>query len=80
MNGQMRFKPSLKTEQMTSMEVDVEWNALEFHPKNRQKKGGVYVAYTMGMKDGPGGYFGVQIKKSSGKLLFIYFPYGKISN
>lgn len=66
MYGQMTFDPSIKEKKMTSMEVEVEWNALKFHPKNRKKKGGVYVAYTLGMENGPGGYFGVQIKKSSG--------------
>ena len=61
---------------MTSLAVDVEWNELQFHPtENTQKKGGVYVAYTMGMKDGPGGYFGVQIRASEGMSDFFYYFY-----
>ena len=52
------------------MEVDVEWNELSFHPtSNREKKGGVYVAYTTGVKEGPGGYFGVQIKAAGGTTI-----------
>ena len=55
---------------MTSLEVDITWDALEFHPnENIKKKGGVYVAYTLSMKGGPGGYFGVQITGASGNIL-----------
>ena len=72
MYGQMYFQPSIRTKKMTSMEVDVEWNALKFHPtQNPRKMGGVYVSYTLGMENGPGGYFGVQIKGSGGKY-YIY--------
>ena len=67
MYGTIEFQPSIMTKKMTSIEVAVEWNALKFHPvQNWKKKGGVYVAYTVGMKDGSGGYFGVQIRKSGG--------------
>lgn len=67
MYGSMVFEPSLKVKPMTSFEVDVEWNDLQFHPtENTRNKGGVYVAYTTGLRDGPGGYFGVQIKNNGG--------------
>ena len=75
----MKFQPSLSKKPMTSLEVSVVWDALKFHPThNRNEKGGVYIAYTLGMKGGPGGYFGVQIKspirKFNNKLLsFINF-------
>ena len=77
MYGEMKFYPPIRKKKMTSMEVDVIWNAFEFHPtQNQTKKGGVYVAYTMGVKNGPGGYFGVQIKSSGG----INKPYINICN
>ena len=81
MNGHMTFQPSISAKKMTSMEVDVAWDALEFHPtQNQKKKGGVYVAYTLGMKDGPGGYFGVQIKASSGDYADKLFKLRLTSN
>ena len=71
MYGTMHFEPSLMEKPMTSFEIDIEWNALEFHPtENTMKKGGVYIAYTMGLKRGPHGYFGVQIH-SSGGMFFL---------
>ncbi|XP_066933733.1 uncharacterized protein [Clytia hemisphaerica] len=71
MYGTAIFRTSLSKKPMTSLEVDIEWNALKFHPtENIQKKGGVYIAYTTGMKGGPGGYFGVQIKGNGGQFIF----------
>ena len=49
------------------MIADVQWDKFELNPNYHVKKGGVYVAYTMGMKDGPGGYFGIQMKKNDGR-------------
>ena len=67
MYGRMIFDPPLSQKPMTSLAVDVQWDDLQFHPiENPNKKGGVYVAYTMGMKNGPGGYFGVQIRSTGG--------------
>ena len=81
MYGRMTFEPSINNKKMTSMEVDVAWDALEFHPtQNQKKKGGVYVAYTLGMKDGPGGYFGVQITASRGDLANKLFTLRPTSN
>jgi len=69
MHSKMSFRPSLSLKPMTSLEVDVEWNELSFHPvDNLQKKGGVYAAYTTGLKNGPGGYLGVQIKATGGNI------------
>lgn len=74
MYGSMVFEPSLKVKPMTSFEVDIEWSDLKFHPtENTRNKGGVYVAYTMGLRDGPGGYFGAQIKNNGGNLLSLMF-------
>eukprot|EP00111_Clytia_hemisphaerica_P012708 TCONS_00037389-protein len=71
MYGRMTFNPPLSQKPMTSFEVDVEWNDLQFHPtENRHKRGGVYVSYTMGMKNGPGGYFGVQMGGTYGGFIF----------
>ena len=75
MYGAAIFETPLSTKPMTSLEVDIEWNALKFHPtENTRKKGGVYIAYTTGMRGGPGGYFGVQIKGNGGKLLLAINP------
>ena len=69
MYGGMAFDPPLSQKPMTSFEVDVEWNDLQFHPtENTRKRGGVYVSYTMGMKNGPGGYFGVQFGGTYGEF------------
>ena len=64
----MVFQPSLKKKPMTMATVDVKWDQFEVNPNYRNfHNGGVYVAYTMGVEDGPGGYFGVQIKRNDGK-------------
>lgn len=80
MYGKMIWSPSLRVKQMTSMEVDVEWNDLEFNPiSNPQKRGGVYVSYTTGVKGGPGGYFGVQIHANGGSFLFSFWDQGRFT-
>ena len=66
MYGFFEFKTPLTEEPMTSFEVDVEWNELKYNPNDDKQRGGVYVAYTTGMRNGPGGYFGVQAKKDEG--------------
>ena len=63
----MTFNPSLKDVPMTSMNVTVRWDALQWAPHIDKKKGGVYMAYTIGTKGGPGGYFGVQLISNRGK-------------
>ncbi|XP_066918822.1 uncharacterized protein [Clytia hemisphaerica] len=71
MYGILHFETSLKKKPMTSFEIDIEWNALEFHlTENTKKHGGVYIAYTFGMKNGPGGYFGIQIHADGGQFIF----------
>ena len=55
---------------MVKMKVKVKWDDLQFSPYNTNKKGGVYVSYTIGVKDGPGGYFGIQIKANGGQFIF----------
>ena len=67
MYGSMNFVPPLRVKPMTSMNVQIEWNELKFNPNYSVRGGGVYVAYTMGVRNGPGGYFGVQIKRNGGK-------------
>lgn len=67
MYGSMTVVPSLRGKPTKKISVNVRWDALEFAPHNSRKQGGVYVAYTTGVKDGPGGYFGVQISAKQGK-------------
>jgi len=64
----MVFRPALKVQPMTSMSVQVEWNEFKFNPNYYVRSGGVYVAYTVSVKNGPGGYFGVQIQRNRGKF------------
>lgn len=74
MYGQMTWSPSLAKKPFTSFEVVTEWNDLQFNPKsNPHKNGGVYISYTTGVKDGPNGYFGVQIKADGGQFLFSFW-------
>jgi len=67
MSARMVFRPSLKKKPMTMMYVDVKWDQFEVNPNYHFSNGGVYVAYTMGVDDGPGGYFGVQLKRNDGR-------------
>jgi len=74
----MTFDPSPNQVPFTSVEVKTKWNYLKFNPKsNPDKKGGVYISYTTGLKNGPGGYFGVQLTASGGKFLFSIWDEGR---
>jgi len=71
MHGKMTFDPPLSESPMTSFEVDVEWNDLKFHPtENMEMKGGMNVVYTLGMKNGPEGRFGIELSHSGGQFMF----------
>ena len=71
MHGIMDFEPSLKEKPWTWFDADIEWNAMDFHPRNPGKYGWAYIAYTMNMHDGPDGYFGVQMGAREGRLRLI---------
>jgi len=57
---------------MHKMSVEIQWDDLEFAPYNKQKKGGVYAAYTLAQKDGAKGYLGVQITGTDERKKFLF--------
>jgi len=78
MYARMTFSPSVTAKPFTSFEVTVEWNDLQYNPKsNPGQNGGVYIAYTTGIRGGPGGYFGIQLTANEGQFLFSLWDEGR---
>ena len=71
MYGKMIFKTSLNKKPMRYFKVDIVFNEFKFNPvSNPDKRGGVYISYPTKVKGGPKGYFGVQINKDGGSLIY----------
>jgi len=68
--GFMKFLPDLNTKPLTKMEVEVQWDDLQFAPYNPHKKGGVYISYTIKQHKRQGGYLGAQLHASRGSFKF----------
>jgi len=63
--GRPVFQPALDNRhQLTSVDVTVRWDDLQYHPDSdyEDTDPGIYMAYTTGIKYGPKGYFGIQLK------------------
>lgn len=69
MYGEFVFSPSLDKKPATDVSVSVIWEDIVQAPW-RSNAGGVYAAWTFGVKDGPAGYMGAQIKPHSGQFIF----------
>lgn len=69
MYGDFVFSPSLHVKPATDISVSVVWEDLVQAPW-RSNEGGVFASWTFGVKDGPSGYMGAQIKPNGGQFIF----------
>lgn len=78
--GSFDFRPSVEAKHFFNVSATIRIDEFEANPNgggSRGGKGGLYVAYTLGHHEGPGGYFGIQISHKGGQFLFSLWDKGK---